>query len=171
MPSIQLGARSPRVKSTAFIAEGVILVGDVEIGDEVSIWFNSVVRADINTITIGNRSNIQDCSVLHVTHEHPVNIGADVTIGHRAIIHGASIGNNCLIGMGSVVLDNARVEPFSLVAAGAVVKEGFVVPEGMLAAGVPARIVRSLSEEEREQIQQSALHYVQYASAYRTQAR
>jgi len=102
-----------------------------------------------------------------VTHECPVTIGNDVTVGHRAIVHGCSIGDCCLIGMGAVILDNARIEPFSLVAAGAVVLQNFVVPAGMLAAGVPAKIIRPLSEEEKQQIKESAQHYVQYARGYR----
>jgi carbonic anhydrase/acetyltransferase-like protein (isoleucine patch superfamily) len=158
---------APSIHPSAFIAEGVQLIGNVRLAQDSSVWFNSVVRGDINRIEIGERTNIQDCSVLHVTHECPVTIGNDVTVGHRAIVHGCSIGDCCLIGMGAVILDNARIEPFSLVAAGAVVLQNFVVPAGMLAAGVPAKIIRPLSEEEKQQIKESAQHYVQYARGYR----
>ncbi len=159
---------SPSIHPSAFVAEGVQLIGNVRLAQDSSVWFNAVVRGDINRIEIGQRTNIQDCSVLHVTHEFPVTIGSDVTVGHRAIVHGCSIGDCCLIGMGAVILDNARIEPFSLVAAGAVVLQDFVVPAGMLAAGVPARIIRPLSEEEKQQIKESAQHYVQYARGYRS---
>jgi carbonic anhydrase/acetyltransferase-like protein (isoleucine patch superfamily) len=157
----------PRVPRSAFVAQGACLIGDVELQDDASIWFQSVLRGDINAIRIGARSNVQDACVLHVTHELPVRIGPDVTIGHRAIVHGSTIHDGCLIGMGAIILDGAKVGPYALVAAGAVVKEGFVVPEGMLAAGVPARIIRSLTAEERQHIMESAANYVQYAHSYR----
>ncbi len=159
---------SPSLHPSAFVADGVQLIGSVRLAQEASVWFNAVVRGDINSIEIGERTNIQDCSVLHVTHDYPVKIGNDVTVGHRAIIHGCTIDDCCLIGMGAVVLDNARVEAFSLVAAGAVVLQNFVVPTGMLAAGVPAKIIRPLTAEEKQQIKESARHYVEYARGYRT---
>lgn len=168
MPVIPYNGVSPSIHPTAFVAEGVQLIGSVRLAQEASVWFNAVVRGDINSIEIGERTNIQDCSVLHVTHEFPVRIGKDVTIGHRVIAHGCTIGDCCLIGMGAVILDNARIEPFSLVAAGAVVLQNFVVPEGMLAAGVPAKIIRPLTAEEKQQIKESAQHYVEYARGYRS---
>ncbi len=159
---------SPKIDKTSFVAEGVRLIGDVRLSKDSGIWFNSVLRGDINRVEIGERTNIQDCSVLHVTEEYPVIVGNDVTVGHRAIIHGCTVGNCCLIGMGSVILDNAIVGSHSLVAAGAVVLQNFVVPEGMLVAGVPAKVIRPLTEEEKRQIQESALHYVEYARGYRS---
>jgi gamma-carbonic anhydrase len=158
----------PNVHASTFVAESAWVIGDVEIGKDASIWFNAVVRGDINAVKIGERTNIQDGCVLHVTHQNPVRVGADVTVGHRAIVHGCSVYNGCLIGMGSVVLDNARVGPHALVAAGAVVLENFEVPEGMLAAGVPARLIRVLTDEERRAIIESAQHYVEYARSYRS---
>lgn len=158
----------PKVDSSAFIAEGVKLVGDVRIKKDSSIWYNAVLRGDINFVEIGKRTNIQDGSVLHVTKEYPVRIGNDVTVGHRAIVHGCTVGDCCLIGMGSVILDNATVGSYSLVAAGAVVLQNFVVPEGMLVAGIPARIVRPLTNKEKEQIEESAQHYIEYARGYRS---
>lgn len=167
MPLITHNGISPSVHPSVFVAEGAYLIGDVRLARDVSIWFNSVLRADINLIEIGERTNIQDGCVLHVTHEYPVRIGSDVTVGHRAIVHGCTIGDCCLIGMGSVILDNAKVGSYSLIAAGAVVREGFHVPEGVLVAGVPAKVIRPLSEEEKRAIKESALHYVEYAKGYR----
>jgi len=156
----------PVIHPTAFIAEGSWLIGDVEVGEESSVWFNVVARGDINGIRIGKRSNIQDGSVLHVTTELAVTIGDDVTIGHKAMIHGCTVEHTTLVGMGAVVLDNATVGPYSLVAAGSVVRENFVVPPGMLVAGVPARIVREVTEDEKELILQSAQHYIAYARSF-----
>lgn len=153
----------PVVDPTAFIAEGAFVVGSVTVGGNASVWYNCVIRGDINTIRIGERTNIQDGAVLHVTHEYSVQIGTDVTVGHRAIIHGATIEHGSLIGMGAIILDDAHVGPCALVAAGALVREHFVVPEGTLAAGVPARIVRSLTDDERRSLVQSAHNYVSYA--------
>jgi carbonic anhydrase/acetyltransferase-like protein (isoleucine patch superfamily) len=156
----------PRLSATAFIAEGARLIGDVRVGADASIWFNAVLRGDINSIQIGDRSNVQDGVVIHVTHELPVIVENDVTIGHQAVIHGCELLSGSLIGMGAVVLDRARVGPQALVAAGALVREGFIIPEGMLAAGVPARLVRPLTAEEREALLASAQRYVEYARSY-----
>lgn len=158
----------PTVDPTAFIAAGVHLIGDVRLAKDSSVWYNSVLRGDINRIEIGERTNIQDCTVIHVTEELPVRIGSDVTVGHRAIIHGCTIGDCSLIGMGSVILDKATIGSYALIAAGAVVLQGFVVPDGMLAAGVPAKIIRPLTDEEKVQLKQSAEHYVAYARGYRS---
>jgi len=169
MTVVTFQGKTPKVDLTVYIAPGACIIGDVDIGRDASIWFNVVVRADINRISIGERTNVQDGAVVHVTHVHPVQIGADVTIGHRAIVHGCGIGDCCLIGMGAVVLDNALIGPQALVAAGAVVRENFVVPEGTLAAGVPARIIRKLSDAEKEMLAQSAAHYVEYSRSWRIQ--
>jgi len=154
------------VHPTAFVAEGAWLIGDVEVGKDAGIWFNAVLRGDINAIRVGERTNIQDGAVLHVTKDYSVWIGEDVTVGHHAMIHGCRIERGALIGMSAVVLDNARVGPFALVAAGSVVRENFLVPEGTLVAGVPARIVRTLTDGERQQLLQSASNYVEYARSY-----
>src|SRR5512140_1102320 len=156
----------PQVASSAFVAEGASLIGDVTVGEEASIWFNAVLRGDINAIRIGDRSNVQDGVIIHVTHELPAIVGSSVTIGHQAVIHGCELLEGSLIGMGAVVLDRARVGPQALVAAGALVKEGFTIPEGMLAAGVPARLVRPLTAEERAALLASARRYVEYARSY-----
>jgi len=157
----------PRIDPSVFIAEGAQIIGDVEIGRDSSVWFNTVIRGDVHYIRIGERTNIQDNCVLHVTHDtYPLVIGSDVTVGHGAILHAATIKERCLIGMGAKVLDNATVGPYALVAAGALVLENFEVPEGALVAGVPARFKRMLTEEEREQIVQSAQNYVGYVKTY-----
>jgi carbonic anhydrase/acetyltransferase-like protein (isoleucine patch superfamily) len=151
-----------------FVADGAFLIGDVDVEADASIWFNAVLRGDINMIRIGRRSNIQDGSILHVTQEFSVEIGDDVTVGHQAIIHGCRVGAGTLVGMSAVILDDARVGCACMVAAGSVVKQGFVVPDGTLVAGVPARIVRELTEQERVFIVDSAAHYVSYARSYVT---
>jgi len=157
----------PRVHPSAFLAGGAWLIGDVEVGEDASVWFNAVLRGDINAVRVGKRSNVQDGAVVHVTRELPAILGDDVTIGHKAMIHGCRVENATLIGMNAAVLDRAVVGPFAVVAAGAVVKEGFVVPEGTLVAGVPARVVRPLTDEERAFLLQSARNYVGYARSYR----
>lgn len=158
----------PSVHESVFLCEGVIIVGDVVIDRDSSVWFNSVVRGDVCSIRIGARTNIQDNSTLHVTHETgPLYIGNDVTIGHRAMLHACTIHDFALIGMGAVLLDGCVVESYSMVAAGAVVRPNFVVPSGMLVAGVPAKVIRPLTESERAQIGESAQNYLRYVQAYR----
>ena len=158
----------PRIHPSVFIAEGAQIIGDVEIGAESSVWFNTVIRGDVHYIRIGEKTNVQDNCVLHVTHEtYPLVVGSGVTVGHGAILHAATIKDHCLIGMGAKVLDNATVGSYSLVAAGALVLEGFEVPEGVLVAGIPAKIKRKLTDEERRQIVQSAQNYINYVKSYR----
>ncbi len=156
----------PVIDPTAFVADGAWLIGDVELGARSSVWFNAVLRGDINRIRVGARTNVQDGAVLHVTSEYQVWVGDDVTIGHQAMIHGCRIENGALIGMSAVVLDNARIGECALVAAGSVVRENFTVPERTLVAGVPARVVRTLTDAERDALLQSAAHYVEYARSY-----
>lgn len=159
---------TPKIHPSVFIAEGVYVIGDVEIGKDSSVWFNTVIRGDVHYIRIGERTNIQDNTVVHVTSKKfPTNIGSNVTIGHSAVIHACTINDYCLIGMGAVILDGANVGPYALVAAGAVVIMGMNIPEGMLAAGVPAKIIRPLTNEERHSLAQSAQNYVDYVASYR----
>jgi carbonic anhydrase/acetyltransferase-like protein (isoleucine patch superfamily) len=159
--------RIPKLRSSVFVADGAKIIGDVEIGEYSGIWFNTVIRGDVNFIRIGSRTNIQDNSVLHVTTKTaPLNIGSNVTIGHGAVLHGCTIDDCCLIGMGAIVLDRAHIHQYSMVAAGAIVLEGFEVPEGMLVAGIPAKVKRALTEEEKQFIRQSAENYVGYIQAY-----
>jgi len=159
---------SPRIHPTVFIAPGARIVGDVEIGERSSIWFNVVIRGDVHFIRIGRRTNIQDLTMCHVTHKkHPLVIGDDVTVGHSAVLHGATIGDRILIGMGAIILDRSIVGDESLIAAGALVREGFHVPPGTLAAGVPAKVVRELTDDERRSVAQGAINYESYVARYR----
>lgn len=159
----------PKLHSSVFVADGACIIGDVEIGKDSSVWFNAVIRGDVHYIRIGERTNIQDATVIHVTSKKfPTNIGSNVTIGHSAVIHACTINDYCLIGMGAIILDGATVGPYSLVAAGAVVTMGANIPEGVLVAGVPAKVIRKLSHEERESLIQSAQNYVDYVASYRT---
>ncbi len=160
--------KSPRIHPSVFIAAGARIIGDVEIGEASSIWFNVVIRGDVHYIRIGTRTNIQDLTMCHVTHKkYALEIGDDVTVGHSAVLHGATIGNRILIGMGAIVLDRSVVGDESLVAAGALIREGFQVPPGTLAAGVPAKIIRDLTDEERASVAQGAVNYESYVARYR----
>ncbi|HDZ58974.1 MAG TPA: gamma carbonic anhydrase family protein [Ignavibacteriales bacterium] len=153
----------PKLHNSVFLASGAKIIGDVEIGENSSVWYNTVIRGDIHYIKIGSFTNIQDCSMLHVTNDKfPLNIGSNITIGHSVKLHGCTLKDLCLIGIGSVVLDGAVVEENSMVAAGAVVRPGFVVPAGKLVAGVPAKVVRYLTEDEIQEIESSAGHYIEY---------
>ena len=157
------GNSFPKLHKSVFLASGVKIIGDVEIGENSSVWYNSVVRGDANFIKIGSITNVQDGSVLHVTHDNfPLVIGNRITIGHSVTLHGCTLKDSCLIGMRAVVLDGAVIEENAMVAAGSVVKEGFIVPKGKLVAGVPAKIVRDLTEEEMKELDDAAERYAEY---------
>ena len=158
------GGKTPRLHESVFIAETAVVIGDVEIGPDSSVWFGSVLRGDIHWIRIGARTNIQDQSMIHVTGgSHPTLVGDDVTVGHRVTLHGCTIKDRCLIGMGATVLDGAVVGEDSLVGAGAVVPPGMVIPPGKLALGAPARVKRDLAPAEIASFLSSANGYVQRA--------
>lgn len=160
--------RRPSIDPSVFLADGVRIIGDVTIGPDSSIWYNSVIRGDVHYVRIGSRTNIQDLSMLHVTHDtHPLEIGDEVTVGHKATLHGCTVNDRCLIGMGAVVLDGATVEESAMVAAGAVVPPGMKVPAGTLVAGVPAKPIRDLTEAELNGFVPSAERYVAYAREHR----
>lgn len=157
-------SHSPRIDASAWVAPGAVVVGDVELGPDVSVWYGTVLRGDVNHIRVGARSNIQDQCTVHVTTARfPTLIAEDVTIGHRAVVHGCQVGCEALIGIGALVLDGAVVEPGALVGAGAVVTPGTVIPGGMLAIGIPARPVRTLSDEERQLQLERTRTYVETA--------
>ncbi|HWO76529.1 MAG TPA: gamma carbonic anhydrase family protein [Bacillus sp. (in: firmicutes)] len=158
--------KQPVVHENAYIAPGAILIGDVIISDQASVWFNAVLRGDNSQITVGERSNIQDGAIIHVDPGFPAMIGQDVTIGHNAIIHGCIIEDGALIGMGAAILNGAIVKKGALVAAGALVTEGMVIEEGMLAAGVPAKLMKNLTESQVERLKRGAESYVQKGSMY-----
>lgn len=158
----------PHIDDSAYVDPQASVIGDVAIGPDSSVWPMTVVRGDVNRIRIGARSNIQDGTVIHVTHRHPGNpqgygatIGDDVTIGHRVVVHGCTIGNECLIGIGAIILDGAVVQDRVLVGAGSLVTEGKVLESGYLYLGSPARQVRTLTEQELGWFKYSAQHYVQ----------
>lgn len=157
----------PRIAASAFIAEGVVIIGDVEIGEHANIWYGSVLRADVGFIRIGARSNVQDGSCLHMTSDlSNAVIGEEVTVGHGAIVHGATVQDGALIGMGSVLLDNAVIGEESLVAAGTVVPPRMVVPPRSLVRGQPGRIIRELNEHERLEGRRGAAHYLDLAAEH-----
>lgn len=154
----------PKIDLSVFLAPGVTVIGDVEIGEGSSVWYNSVVRGDVHYIKIGKNTNVQDLSMLHVTNgKFPLNIGDSVTIGHSVKLHGCTLEDFSFIGIGAIVLDGAVVQEKSMVAAGAVVKPGFVVPSGKLVAGVPAKVIRDLNDAEIEDIIASAARYRKYS--------
>jgi carbonic anhydrase/acetyltransferase-like protein (isoleucine patch superfamily) len=154
----------PRIHPSVFLADGVRIVGDVRISEDSSVWYNTVIRGDVHYVKIGKMTNVQDSSVLHVTNgRFPLNIGNKVTIGHAVKLHGCTLQDLCLIGIGAIILDGAVVEENSMVAAGSVVKPGFIVPSGKLVAGVPAKIVRDLTNEEINDLEASALRYKEYS--------
>jgi carbonic anhydrase/acetyltransferase-like protein (isoleucine patch superfamily) len=157
----------PRLGERVFLAPSAHLTGDVEIGDDASFWFHTAARGDVHRIRVGARTSIQDGTILHVTHEtHPLSIGADVVVAHSCTIHGCTLGDGCLVGIGARVLDGAVVEPGAQVGAGAVVAPGTRVPAGMLALGVPAKVVRPLSEGERDGIREIVARYVGVKNRY-----
>ena len=153
----------PTVHGSAFVDASAQVIGDVHIGAESSIWMNVVVRGDVNAIRIGARTNVQDLTMVHVMRNtHPTVIGDDVTIGHSAVIHGCTIEDRCLIGMGAILLNGCRIGSGSIVAAGAVIPEGTTVPPGSMVMGVPGRVRRRLTPEEDASIQWYADNYVRY---------
>ena len=154
----------PKLHKNVFLAPGAKVAGEVEIGNDSSIWYNTVIRGDVNFVKIGKMTNVQDSSTLHVTKDKfPLIIGDKVTIGHSVVLHGCILNDLCLIGMRAVVLDGAIVEEKSMVAAGSVVVPGFTVPAGKLVAGVPGKIIRDLKKEEIDDFEKSAERYVNYA--------
>ncbi len=164
-----VGGKTPEHGKDCFIADNATLIGDVLMGDGCSVWFNAVVRGDVNSIKVGNHVNIQDGAVIHGTYESAsTEIGDHVSIGHNAIVHGCEIQDHVLIGMGSIVMDHCVVEPYSIIAAGAVVPKNTRVPSGSIYAGVPAKCIKSVSPELMEgEIERIAQSYSMYASWFK----
>jgi carbonic anhydrase/acetyltransferase-like protein (isoleucine patch superfamily) len=158
--------KQPSVDPSAFIAPNATLIGAITIGAEASIWFQVVLRADLNWIVIGDRSNIQDGTIVHLEHDLPTIVGRDVTCGHRAILHACRIDDEVLIGMGATVLDGAEIGAQSIVGANALVTKNTKVPPGSLVLGSPGRIVRELREDERLALRENAARYVTYSRRY-----
>jgi carbonic anhydrase/acetyltransferase-like protein (isoleucine patch superfamily) len=159
----------PQIPESCFIATNATIVGEVVLGEDCSIWFNAVVRGDVNSITIGNKVNIQDGACIHCTYQKTKTIiGDNVSIGHNALVHGCTVGNNVLIGMGSIVMDNVTIGENSIVAAGAVVLEGTRVPAGSIFAGVPAKKVKDISPELlKGEVERIANNYLMYSSWFK----
>jgi carbonic anhydrase/acetyltransferase-like protein (isoleucine patch superfamily) len=161
----------PRFGARSYLAETAWVTGDVAAGDDVSFWFNTAARGDVNWIRIGDRTNVQDGAVLHVSHEtHPLEIGDDVVVGHSAVLHGCTVEDRVLVGIGARVLDGAVLESECQVGAGALVPPGMTVPAGHLVLGVPARVVRPLASAERANIREIAERYVRLKETYRKMA-
>ena len=156
---------TPKLGADCFVAENATIVGDVVLGDTCTVWFNAVIRGDVNAIRIGNKTNIQDGAVIHCTYQKAATtIGNNVSVGHNAIVHGCTVQDNVLIGMGAIVMDNAVVQEHCIVAAGSVVLENTICESGYIYAGVPAKKVKALSPEQIAGMAQTADNYVLYAS-------
>lgn len=161
--------KTPQISNDCYIAENATIVGDVKIGEECSVWFNAVIRGDVHYIHIGNKVNVQDGAVIHATYQKsPTNIGNNVSIGHNAIVHGCTIHDNVLIGMGSVIMDDCIIESNAIIAAGAVVTQNTHVASGTIYAGVPAKKVKNISPEHISgEINRIANNYIKYASWFK----
>ena len=168
MAIYELDAVAPRLAETAWVADSAQVMGNVELGDDASVWFGTVIRGDTEVIRIGKRTNIQDASVLHADVGKPLTIGDDVTVGHKVMLHGCTIGDGSLIGIGAVVLNGARIGKGCLVGAGALVTEDKEFPDGSRIIGSPAKVVRELNAEQREGLLMSAAHYVDNARRFKT---
>lgn len=163
----QLGTflrKQPKLGRGAYLAKTAVVLGDVTLGHHSSVWYNAVLRGDINRIVVGHHTNIQDNAVLHISDSHPCILGNQVTVGHSAIVHACKIGNEVLVGMGAVVLDGAVVGDQTLVGAKALVTQGMKIPPGSLVLGAPARIVRALTRKERGRLKYFAAKYAEYAA-------
>lgn len=159
--------KEPKFDKSVLIADGARVLGDVEIGKDSSVWFNTVIRADVSYVRIGERTNIQDCSLIHESFpKTPTIIGNNVTVGHSVILHACTVKDYALIGMGSIILDEAEIGEFVLLGAGSLVTQGSKIPNGVLAFGRPAKAIRPLTDEEREKLKFSAEHYVKLSRTY-----
>lgn len=167
MPVLPYNGIWPTIEENVFIAPGAMVIGDVVIREGASIWYNTVIRGDTGRIVIGRRTNIQDNCTLHLDADAPLTIGDECIIGHGAIVHGATLGDHVLVGMNAVVLNHARVGPRTIIGAGSLVTEHKSVPEGVLAVGAPARVLRQLTSEEIEHIVESAADYYERALAHK----
>ncbi|SCZ07283.1 gamma carbonic anhydrase family protein [Alkaliphilus peptidifermentans] len=162
-----LKEKKPIIHESCFIAETADIIGDVKIGENSSIWYKAVVRGDDNYIIIGKNTNIQDNTVVHISNKYPTIIGDNVTVGHSAIVHACTVGNNTLIGMGAIILDGAEVGDETIIGAGALVPPNKKIPSGVLAVGSPAKVIRELTDEEKASLKESADHYVVYGNNHK----
>jgi len=158
----------PGIDPSAFVARGAVVLGDVRLGRESSVWYNSVIRGDTEQVEVGDGSNIQDLSMLHADPGFPCLVGARVSVGHRAILHGCTVEDECLIGMGAILLNGVRVGRGSVIGAGAVVPEGMQIPPGSVVLGVPGKVVREVDEAMRGRIDRTWRHYVELAGKHKS---
>ena len=157
----------PRIPKSCFIEDTAVVIGDVVVGEDCSVWFHAVIRGDVHYIRIGDRTNVQDLCMLHVTHDtHPLLIGSDVTIGHHVVLHGCTIKDRVLIGMGAIIMDGAVIGEDSVVGAGALVTERTVIPPKSVVLGSPAKVRRPVTDDELTWIRESSANYVKYAGQY-----
>lgn len=165
----EVRGKSPQIGEDCFLAENAVIVGEVIMGNQCSIWYNAVLRGDVHFIRMGDRVNVQDGAVIHCTYEKsPTTIGNDVSIGHNAIVHGCTLKDKVLVGMGSIIMDDCVVHSNSIIAAGAVLTKGTVVPEGSIYAGMPARKIAEVSPELREgEIERIARNYIKYSGWFK----
>ncbi len=160
----------PKIHESVFVAEDAVIIGDVEIAENASVWYGTIIRGDVNFIRIGARTNIQDACVLHVSRRaHSTVLEENITVGHRVTLHGCYIEKNCLIGIGTIILDGARIGKNSLVAAGSLVTPGTIIPKRSLVMGSPARVKRELTDEEVAKLEESAQNYVTLSEIYRNE--
>jgi|SRR6476660_8258538 carbonic anhydrase/acetyltransferase-like protein (isoleucine patch superfamily) len=157
----------PTIDGSAFIEETAVVIGDVVIGEQSSVWFNTVIRGDVHYIRIGNRTNVQDLCVIHVAHDtYPTIVGDDVTVGHHVVLHGCTIQDRVLVGMGAIIMDGALIGEDSVVGAGALITEHTIIPPKSVVLGAPAKVKRAVTEKELAWIRESAQNYVSYARQY-----
>lgn len=168
MPIRAFRQKSPRIHPSCFVEDSAHVLGDVEIGEDSSVWFNTVVRGDVHEIRIGRRTNIQDLSMVHVlSNQFGTYVGDDVTVGHHVVLHGCRIGDRVLVGMGAVVMDGVEVGDDCIIAGGALLPPGMKVPAGSLVVGSPAKVKRAINDEERAWLARSAANYVEYSREHR----
>jgi carbonic anhydrase/acetyltransferase-like protein (isoleucine patch superfamily) len=165
----EVNGKKPQIPNDCYVAENATIVGDVVLGSNCSVWFNAVIRGDVNSITIGNKVNIQDGAVIHCTYQkHPTIIGNNVSIGHNAIVHGCTVKDNVLIGMGAMVMDNCVIESNSIVAAGSVITQNTVVESGCIYAGVPAKKIKDIDQSDfAGEIERISNNYVMYSGWFK----
>lgn len=159
--------KTPKIAPSAFVAENAVIIGDVEIGENSSVWFGCVLRCEENRIIIGKNTNIQDLTTIHTDHCCSVIIGDNVTVGHNVVLHGCEIGNNVLIGMGSIIMNGSKIGDNSLIGAGSLITQNTVIPPNTLAFGRPAKVIRELTPEEIEKIAISAKEYIELSNEYK----
>ena len=167
MAIYELDLVAPRIAGSAWVADSAQVMGNVELAEDTSIWFGAILRGDTETITIGRGSNIQDGSVLHADIGKPLTLGENVTVGHKVMLHGCTIGDGSLIGIGAVVLNGAKIGKGSIVGAGALVTEGKEFPDGSMIIGSPAKAVRELSADQQDALKMSAMHYIENARRFK----